>query len=130
MHLKLLYLPIAVGCTAIPLLQQDARYGSGKSLQQYRLGQGNPDEEQGKFTLPIKDHSPSMRVLEVEQKRQGYLYGPSLLGNTSWFPTGVLGKAMVQQHVDQWLQDASWLTSVVEEEMNAVAATLKKASNV
>ena len=130
MHLGLLYLLIAAECTAIPLFKHVARYDSWKSLQQYRLYQGNPGEEQGKFTLPIEDNSPSMRVLDIEQKRQGFLYGPSLLGNTSWFPTGTLGKAMVQQHMDQWLQDASWLTSVVEEEMNAAAATLKKASSI
>lgn len=130
MHLKLLYLLIAVGCTAIPLLQHGAGSASGKTLQQNRLGQDHPEEQQGKFTLPIEDHSPSMRILEIDKKRQGYLYGPSLLGNTSWFPTGTLGKAMVQQHMDQWLQDASWLTGVVEEEMNAAATILKKASGM
>ena len=130
MQLELLCLLIIVECTAFPLLQLGSRYESWKSLQQYRFDQRYSGEELGKFTLPIEENSPSMRAKEIEQKRQGYLYGPSLLGNTSWFPTGILGKAMVQQHMDQWLQDASWLTNVVEEEVKAAATTLKKASSI
>ena len=129
-HFELLYLLTVVECTAIPLFKLGARYESWKSLQQHRLDQSSPSEEQGAFSLPIEDNSPSTRVLDIERKRQGYLYEPSLLGNTSWFPTGILGKAMVQQHMDQWLQDASWLTSVVEEEVNTATATLKKASSI
>lgn len=99
-------------------------------MQQYRLDQDDLEGVQGNFTLPVEDRVPCKRVLGIEHKRQGYLYGPSLLGNTSYFPTGILGNAMVQQHMDQWLQDASWLTSVVEEEVNVAAATLKKASSI
>lgn len=130
MQIGILNLLFTFGCTASPLLKTGGRHDSWKSLKQYRLDQSNPGEELGKFTLPTEDNSPSMRVLEIQQKRHGYLYGPSLLGNTSYFPSGVSGQAMVQQHMDEWLQDASWLTNVVEEEENAAAATLKKASSI
>lgn len=128
MYQRRLFILITAGCTAAPLLQQEvSRYETWTSLQQYRLGQGSPEGQQSMFTVPIEDHSPSMRTLEIEQKRQGYLYGPSLLGNTSYFPTGSLGAAMVQQHMEEWAQDASWVNNAVEEEMKAAAATLEKA---
>ena len=76
------------------------------------------------FTTLSEDDSPFERITEVEQKRQGYVYGPSLPGNTSYFPTGLPGDAMVQQHIDQWLNDASWINTAVGEDANIAMFTL------
>ena len=41
-----------------------------------------------------------------------------------------MGDAMVQQHIDEWLQDASWMNSVVEEEAKSAAKALSKAGDI
>ena len=98
----------------------------GKSLQPDWSKQTHFLPDQTRFTLPSEDDAPLARVREIQQKRQGYLYGPSLLGNTSYFPTGFLGDAMVQQHVDSWLQDAAWVNRAVDKEASAAAAAIKE----
>ncbi|OCL06344.1 Lipoxygenase [Glonium stellatum] len=46
-------------------------------------------------SLPQFDHNPGERANAILVKRRGYLYGPSKMGNASFFPTGNLGDAMV-----------------------------------
>lgn len=77
------------------------------------------------LSLPNEDIDPYSRRREVEVKRTGFLYGPSLLGNSSYFPTGVLGNAMVQQHQDQWYEDAAWLVETAGEEAAAAMAAIQ-----
>ena len=120
----LLLLSVSLGQSApapVLLNQHESNLADVKSLQQQWLDRSRPDDGRTRFSLPLYDGALSSRVAEIELKRQGFLYGPSLLGNTSYFPTGPLGSAMAQQHVDQWLQDAKWLTRTVEAE--SVAAT-------
>ncbi|ATZ47343.1 hypothetical protein BCIN_02g06330 [Botrytis cinerea B05.10] len=76
------------------------------------------------------DSEPLRRVDEIMKKQNGYLYGPSLIGNSSYFPTGILGNAMVQQDQDQWYTDAYSLTSHVVEEMQLAADALRKAGGL
>ena len=131
MHLKFIWLTIASHCLATPLLSQGPLIAFHKSLQRHWLDGSHLAGEQRKFTVTSEsDVPPFSRAFEIERKRRGYLYGPSLLGNTSYFPAGILGEAMVQQHMHQWLQDAAWVTSVVEDELNAAAAVLEQVSNI
>lgn len=92
------------------------------------LGDDLPTREEMEFLLPIHDPEPSSRALEISQKRLGYLYGPSLLGNSSYFPTGILGDAMVQQHQHDWYADSFWLVNTVNEEMPKAATALEAVS--
>ena len=128
MLFMLLYFLITSVSAAVPLFRQKPMFFSWKGLQTYRLDKNHPLKYQNTFTLPGKDEY-STRTLEIEKKRQGYLYGPSLLGNTSYFPTGVLGDAMVQKHIKDWLDDAAWITAVVEKEANAALVALKNAGS-
>src|SRR4051812_36266825 len=66
--------------------------------QQHRLGLVDPPEHQPKMLLPVFDNEPEQRVREIERKRKGWLYGKSLLGNTSHYPEGELGNAVSQEH--------------------------------
>jgi hypothetical protein len=81
-----------------------------------------------KFLLPLEDPDPSSRRKEVKYRQIGFQYGPSLLGNSSYFPTGPLGDAMVQQHQDQWYRDAGWLVRTVEGEIAAALAAIESVS--
>lgn len=83
---------------------------------------------QEKLVLPQRDVDSFIRKGEVDLHRQGYLYGPSLLGNISFFPTGPLGNPMVQQHQDTWYADAAWLTDMVNKEIVTALATLERVS--
>jgi hypothetical protein len=46
------------------------------------------------FVLPIVDTNITERVSALEIKRSGWQYGPSIAGNTAFFPTGTLGSAV------------------------------------
>src|SRR5262245_53877188 len=77
-----------------------------------------------KLVLATEDVSPLLIRQEIEEKQLGFLYGPSLLGNSSFFPAGVLGDAMIKQHQDQWYTDAGWLTKTVNDEAEAAMAAI------
>ncbi|CAI6332244.1 unnamed protein product [Periconia digitata] len=65
------------------------------------------------FVLPVFDSKPVSRAEEIRSNRIGYQYGPPLLGNTSYFPTGPLGDAMVQRDKQMWFQDVQYVTEKV-----------------
>ena len=71
-----------------------------------------PDDGQG-FVLPVFDINWSERYKEIHSNREGYLYGSPLLGNTSYFPTGILGDAMVQRDKQLWFRDVQYVTDNV-----------------
>ena len=125
MHFNPRYLLVTSVYAAGFLVQQDTRPVSWKSLSPAWLEKSFLGKDRSEFTIPAEDGFSSLRALEIERKRQGYLYGPSLLGNTSYFPTGAMGDAMVEQHINEWLHDASWVSGVVEEEAESVAAVLQ-----
>ncbi|KAI1324959.1 Lipoxygenase [Xylariaceae sp. FL0255] len=83
-----------------------------------------------KFALPVEDYDPISRRREVEYKRSGYLYGPSLLGNSSYFPTGVLGDAIVQEHQRQWYENAEELVRTVAQEAEIAFAAIQDAGGL
>lgn len=130
MHFGSLYLLAPSVYAAVILIQQDARPTSWEALPSSWPPKNPPRQDQSKFTISAEDKYSSLRALEIERKRQGYLYGPSLLGNTSYFPTGIMGDAMVQQHINEWLQDASWMNSAVEEEAKSAAEALTNAGDI
>ncbi|KAF7165183.1 hypothetical protein CNMCM5623_009449 [Aspergillus felis] len=82
------------------------------------------------YTLPMFDIKPWERVYEVRLAREGYLYGPPLLGNTSFFPTGVLGDAMVARDKAAWFRDVEYVSNNVYPEWNKAATALAKAGGI
>ena len=68
------------------------------------------------YTLPAFDPNPAARAAELEQNRAGYLYGPSKIGNSSFFLSGPLGDQVWQGEVALWEQDAAPVRAAVRAE--------------
>lgn len=80
------------------------------------------------YVLPIFDNNAPERFEEIRLNRQGFLYGAPLLGNTSFFPTGVLGDAMVEKDKNLWFQDVQHINEMVSVELPKAARTLIEVS--
>jgi hypothetical protein len=48
------------------------------------------------YSLPDKHDHSALRAQAIRLKRDNFIYGPSIAGNTSFWPTGPLGDATVQ----------------------------------
>lgn len=68
------------------------------------------------YVLPQSDPFPLLREGEVAAEKAGYQYGPSLLGNTSFFPTGPLGGLKVASDIAVFTKDAAYITIAIEKE--------------
>jgi hypothetical protein len=69
-------------------------------------------------SLPKDDCDPATRAAAIETKREGFLYGPSLIGDASFFPAGPLGNATVNADLvpflaDQGAQEAACVSDAV-----------------
>ena len=78
----------------------------------------------GSYVLPLYDPNPAARAAELERNRAGFLYGPSLIGNSSFFLTGPLGDQLVQSDIDLWNSDAGPVRSTIQAEAAPVLETL------
>ena len=74
----------------------------------------------GTYVLPMFDPNPAARATEIQKNRAGYLYGPSLIGNSSFFLTGPLGDQLVQAEVALWNKDAAPVRAAVQAEATPV----------
>ncbi|KAH7146704.1 lipoxygenase [Dactylonectria estremocensis] len=74
------------------------------------------------YTLPNEDDEILIRKLEIQKKRKEILYGPSLIGETSFFPSGQLGDQISQRDQSLWLQDSA---PVVQAAFQEAAAALE-----
>ncbi|KAL8715558.1 MAG: hypothetical protein Q9220_000894 [cf. Caloplaca sp. 1 TL-2023] len=75
------------------------------------------------YSLPQSDLDTVVREAEITADRAGYLYGPSLLGNASFFPTGILGKARTAGDIAIFTKNATFITeSILEESQPVVQA--------
>ena len=73
-----------------------------------------------RYTLPQFDRNTSQRLHEVALNHAGFLYGPPLIGNSSFFPTGTLGDQRVNADVVAFTQNAAFITQSIEAEQGAV----------
>ena len=85
-------------------------------------------DERERFVLPFADSSCADRFLEIRRNRDGYQYGPPLLGNTSFFPTGILGEARVRHDKQLWLRDVQYITENVNKELSLAGQALATVS--
>lgn len=85
-------------------------------------------QELQEATLPMNDADRAERAREIETTRSGFLYGPSRLGNTSFYPAGPLGNAVVQADVEGGRVDAAAILKAVREDLAAVNKTMREVS--
>lgn len=90
----------------------------------------SPKYVESSYSLPQLDPNPSQRRGEVALNHAGFLYGPPLIGNSSYFPTGTLGGPRVNEDVAAFLQNAAFITQSIEEERTAVVQKITQVLNV
>ncbi|KAL9627743.1 MAG: hypothetical protein Q9164_007506, partial [Protoblastenia rupestris] len=80
--------------------------------------------EDQQAVLPMMDADPTSRAQSIETKRRGFLYGPSKLGNTSFYPTGPLGDERVQRDLALIRPDVTAIGAAARPDVEAVNKTL------
>ncbi len=78
------------------------------------------------YVLPTYDFAPVARQQQVTEHREGYIYGPSLLGNLSFFPTGALGDALVAEELELLFEELEIFQSIIDLEAQEVVTALSK----
>ncbi|KAH7303981.1 lipoxygenase [Stachybotrys elegans] len=76
--------------------------------------------------LPQDDSNVSARIGEVEQRQTVILYGPSLIGNTSFFPTGTLGSQLSLRDQQQWANDSAFVQQAAAQEAAVVLQAIQE----
>ncbi|EKD17740.1 uncharacterized protein L3040_008074 [Drepanopeziza brunnea f. sp. 'multigermtubi'] len=66
-------------------------------------------------TLPSTGNSSNVtaRADAIREKAAGWLYGPSLIGNAAFFPTGVLAEKRIQSDIELFKVDSNFIRSAV-----------------
>ena len=97
--------------------------------QTYNAGMANTSSTGNvTYVLPMFDPNPSARAAEISRNRAGYLYGPSLIGNSSFFLSGPLGDQLVQSEIALWNQTAAPVRAAVQADAGPVLETLTAVS--
>lgn len=78
------------------------------------------------YILPQFDPNPSQRAQGVVINRAGFSNGPSLIGNSSFFPAGTLGDQRVKTDIAGFIQNAAFITQAIEDEKGAVEQKIKQ----
>jgi hypothetical protein len=79
------------------------------------------------YSLP--DDSP-IRAQAIQLKRDNFIYGPSIAGNTSFWPTGSLGNATVQAQFAALVADGGPQRAAVQaDSATAVQAVIAVSQN-
>lgn len=101
------------------------------SLENSQLSNGSivRSPQNDTYFLPMFDPGPLERAEELKRNQAGYLYGPSLIGNTSYFLTGTLGDALVAKEVALWEQDAVNIQEAIAKDAPLVREALATVSN-
>jgi len=67
-------------------------------------------------------------ILKLQVKREGYLYGPSLMGDAAFFPTGVLGNALMAADYAPFFADHAPITQKVIADHQIASASINAVS--
>lgn len=84
---------------------------------------------QGQYTIPLFDPNPSERAQEIKRNRAGYLYGPPLIGKSSFSLTGTLGDKKVADDLALWKVDAAPIGEAVAKEAPLAAGAVAAVSS-
>ena len=87
-----------------------------------------PNNDVKTYVLPKFDNDPGARAKQLETHRAGYLYGPSLMGNSSFYPTGELGDAMVQDELKYLVPESEEIQSFLNMDTEAARDAITQVS--
>ena len=74
------------------------------------------------------DPNPAARAVEIKDNREGYVYQPPLLGNSSFFLGGPKGSQLVESDISLWTNDATPRRAKVKDEAVLVRQSLAAVS--
>ncbi|KAH8103496.1 lipoxygenase [Cristinia sonorae] len=74
--------------------------------------------------LPQYDPNRKARAAAVAVRNEGFIYGPSLIGEAAFFPNGTLGNARTAHDMDVWTLDREMIDVFVAQDVQAVSAAI------
>jgi hypothetical protein len=80
------------------------------------------------FSLPMSDSDPTARAQAIAIKRQSFLYGPSIAGNTSFYPTGPLGNTISQNDTDAFFAMQNIIVADMQSDAVTAGAAIEQVS--
>src|SRR6478736_1425204 len=113
----LIFLGIFTCVETLPLSDSPSSYIPEEvpSSQTADIGLPQPTE----FTLPNEDGEILIRKLNIQKTLKEILYGPSLIGKTSFFISGPLGDQISQRDQTLWSRDAAPVVQAVSHDAAA-----------
>ena len=90
----------------------------------------NPTISRPGYVLPQFDPNPLQRAQEVTVNHAGFLYGPPLIGNSSFFPAGTLGGQRVKADVVAFTKGAAFITQAIEKESPTVVQKVTQVPSI
>ena len=75
------------------------------------------------------DPDPKARAAAVAIRDQGFIYGPSLIGDAAFFPNGTLGNARTQYDMALWGTDRAEIDNRVAADAALIQAAIVAVSN-
>ena len=81
-----------------------------------------PNNTVRQYVLPMFEMDVPARSRQLQAQREGYLYGPPLMGNTSFFPTGKLGDKLVQEEVKPFITEIEQIDALILEDQKSAQA--------
>lgn len=78
--------------------------------------------------LPQDDPNPKGRATGVATRDEGFVYGPSLIGEASPFLNGTLGNAWHERDMDLWSVDREEIDARLEKDAAALQEQLTSVS--
>lgn len=78
--------------------------------------------------LPQDDLDPEHRAAGVAARNEGFVYGPSLIGEASPFPNGTLGNARHEADMEIWKVDREEIDARIAKDVKAIEAAIAAVS--
>lgn len=76
------------------------------------------------FSLPMGHADVSGRANAITDKRERFLYGPSICGNVSYWPTGLLGNSTTENDLARFIVDSQYSQAAVDLDETVAAALI------
>lgn len=109
---------LTLAATALPQAERRAIGGRSKPTSN------------GPAVLPQNDPNPEDRANGVAARDEGFVYGPSLIGEASPFLNGTLGNAWHERDMDLWSVDREEIDSRLAKDTAALQEQLASVSNM